>query len=199
MKSLIALLICINANHIFAKPIRGGQITHGSDVVECKNGNKKTYQILDIHEAMLRNENFDSLKKYDRHEIIKKIQDRLSAYGYSYEEFSKRLFTLQMFMEYHRGRLDNIEDESDYLIAENCKLHQLSVNYFRFDLVLIDTMYWTKLDEINKAAFFVHETLYSIDKKYNYSNSKNTRALVASMFADLAYDERQKRKGLDDL
>lgn len=52
--------------------------------------------------------------------------------------------------------------------------------------LVIDSHLWDRMDEINKAALFLHEAIYSLSRKINDDKTSHfTRMLVSKLFSDI--------------
>ncbi len=81
--------------------------------------------------------------------------------------------------------LEPVNDSFPVIGVKGCKIEQLA-RYLSSDELLIDGEIWAKLDETNKAALYLHETLYWRLRAAGATNSLRARRIVGYLMNDFS-------------
>lgn len=80
-----------------------------------------------------------------------------------------------------------VEDAALVAVPTQCSLEQLAV-YVDDSLLLIQRDLWEKMDASNKAALFLHEAIYRLDRYDGAKDSRRTRRLVGMALAGFPFE-----------
>ncbi len=78
-------------------------------------------------------------------------------------------------------KLRRMDDTGTLIKDENCESVQIAI--FHEDSLLMDKKLWMQLDYLNRAALWVHEMIYFLEREHGETNSISTRRLVGQMFS----------------
>ncbi|MFM6930212.1 MAG: hypothetical protein ACKOX6_17200 [Bdellovibrio sp.] len=159
---------------------------NGGDVVICTQPDgKKTYQLLDLYER-------------DRGPLLtlEKVPDNLSytdILEHSISRIGRQVPKIETALRYELEKLNTsvhfaadsqipeIQDEDSYVLASNCALRQLAVQWGNGShhgrIYLINAPYFQFLDEYNKAALILHELVYRL-VSFHYPDQNLTSRMV---------------------
>ena len=72
------------------------------------------------------------------------------------------------------------------VMKKGCALEQAAVLTTEEDAFIVSEEIWDTLDELNRSALQMHETIYLIDRKYNQADSSHfTRKVTAHLMSDI--------------
>lgn len=74
-----------------------------------------------------------------------------------------------------------IDDSHEVIKQSGCEPVQIAVYYE--STILIDKKLWDQLDNLSKAAVWMHELIYQTERESGRTNSISTRILVGQMFS----------------
>lgn len=187
----------------------GGGDSGGGSVVVCRNseGEIESVQLLDLFEGKIRHHHKHPSLNLDHTEILERLIPRLSfahfETGDSHwsfpEELREELYELKLKSEFlpHGVTLNQPTDlGSSYAIVvpDGCRVEAAGFREADGTFVIASTLY-EPMDEVNKAAFWLHEAVYSIYSRTNSLDSSEgtwpIRKLVSTVFA--------QNTGLSDL
>jgi hypothetical protein len=83
--------------------------------------------------------------------------------------------------------LVNLDDAEEIALPTGCKTEQLAV-YRENALLLINRDLWEALDTRNRAALFVHEGIYRLDRATEAKNSIYARKVTGHLFAEFHFE-----------
>jgi hypothetical protein len=75
-----------------------------------------------------------------------------------------------------------INDSFEIVVPKGCQIMQ-AARFEADDIVYVDSDIWSRLNEQNRAALVMHESLYWVLRLYGDQTSRRTRATVAHAFA----------------
>ncbi|HVK60010.1 MAG TPA: hypothetical protein VM432_00610, partial [Bdellovibrionales bacterium] len=75
-----------------------------------------------------------------------------------------------------------IDDSFEVMVPQGCKAEQLA-NYYSDDKIFINGPIWKMLTETGRAAIIVHEAVYAANRAVGATNSRQSRYVVAHLFA----------------
>lgn len=168
--------------------INGG----GGKGILCSRNGQETLEILDLHEA----EDY-GLKRLPNPATEEEAYDlaveKLAVHLWNpstialpkFKKLLKKEMQKKLLGNFHflkKGKkLRNINDANEVTAKEGCKPVQVAVYYESY--LLIDKRLWAMLDNLNKAALWIHELVYSVERQYGRTDSGSTRILVGQMFS----------------
>jgi hypothetical protein len=76
-----------------------------------------------------------------------------------------------------------VEDSFEVLLPRGCAGEQLA-NYYNDNLILISGDIWAQLSQTDRAALILHEAVYAVNRMAQASDSRQSRHVVANIFAD---------------
>jgi hypothetical protein len=82
--------------------------------------------------------------------------------------------------------LGDLDDSQPVIVPKGCKLERLALYDDRFDTLFLDSELWGKLDETDRAALLVHESVYHSLRTVGETTSDRTRYLVGWIASDQA-------------
>jgi len=184
-----------------AQGAAGGGDSGGGSVVVCRNsaGEIESVQLLDLFEGKIRHRHKHPVLNLHHMEILEGLIPRLSFAHFETneghwsftEELKEELNELKLKSEFlpHGVTLNQPTDlGSSYAIVvpDGCRVEAAGFREADGTFVIASTLY-EPMDEVNKAAFWLHEAVYSI---YTRSNSLDPsegtwpiRRLVSTVFA----------------
>lgn len=149
-----------------------GKITSAEtlDLFEGKNQFNLTYPgVSTNHNDLIK---FAKLKMIDNPIFLKQFNEILSD-----------VLTKLVFLPNGIG-LKATEDDFPIITKKGCKAEQLANYEDKEEKIYIDEEIYAKLSEYDKAAFFIHETIFKMDRiNHNQVKSINSRKLTANLLA----------------
>lgn len=199
MKSILAMtLLFLISNFAVAS---GTTIGNGGSGIVCFDENKKiiSAQILDLWEG----EALFNLKPIDDNRNFLKIAEQkiatlkeVNVFGDSLSSPTK-LFGSFKFLP--SGVPLQITGDVDSILAapQSCQFSQV-INYSNDGTIYVNSDIWNLLDNKNRAAFIVHESIYEFLRESSKAetNSRRTRKAVAYLFSNKSLEVQNTAKSL---
>lgn len=168
--------------------INGG----GGRGIRCKANGKETLESLDLFEARAVGLTLLSVPPTEEAALdlaIELLAKHLRSPGMiSHEEFVKVLkamlkkewLTKFRFLDGTKS-LRMINDSHEVIKQSGCEAVQIAVYYE--STILIDKKLWDQLDNLSKAAVWMHELVYHMERQNGRTNSISTRILIGQLFS----------------
>jgi hypothetical protein len=183
MKTYILLItLFLFSVSIFAGPITSG----GGMSVVCNFERGQQAYLLDYYEALsIYGE--DKVERATDNLLVdftKLVNNSYYLRGSSTENSPTdlKLMLDGFFSRVRWAQSDELPFLNDYgetvEIPDECSIKQLAIFYDETDLIYVDKNLWNKLDNMNKAAFVIHEAIYKVERQLGESTSKTTRSFV---------------------
>ncbi|MFL5814221.1 MAG: hypothetical protein ACJ763_11640 [Bdellovibrionia bacterium] len=180
---VLALLLAATTKTSYATKGEGGgsHAGNGGDVIYCANPlpGQKRIELLDLFESRFLRENVISLGEegWDYKRRINYVLDRLKrldAYrAQNYVDISSRFVEKS---EFTHEELPDISDSMHVLLPKGCVIRQIVIQrQYSEKTFLVNKPLWEMLDEENRAALVLHETIYWEALSLKQSDSVNTR------------------------
>lgn len=179
------LILLLGLPH-FAFAALGNDAGGGGNAVVCRDheGKISSAEVLDLFEARLLHQWKVPLSSESAENQARKIADRLGVINryYSIHTVLEKIMANARVLppEY---RLEPIEDSFPVIGVKGCRIEQLA-RYLSSDELLIDGEIWASLNETNKAALYLHETLYWDLRRVGASSSLRARRIVGYLMND---------------
>lgn len=178
MKVLILLSTLFFASSIFA-----GDKGNGGGAHICPN--EGTIQMYDLYEGYTRYnltpsiDNSFSVEEYVQRALKKVMYDQ-PAVGLKLKEILEYLMDQGHLVVRYNLNIPLIEDANILVVNIGCSYEQLA-NWDNYSgNVLVKGEYFDRLDNVNKAALYLHEALYKFARDYqDATNSDEVRRTVA--------------------
>jgi len=174
----------------FPETKTGGVDGGGGKSVVCRNsdGSIKSAELLDLYEGRIfyklniPNSGIDSfILGQAKMETLAKGRSAQTATNF--RSMFTGIFARKNILPTGVGL--NPTEDSDHIITPRppCYIEQLAI--YKQDELFIDGDIWNALNETNKAALIVHETLYKFFRMFGETNSVRTRRHVAFVFSGI--------------
>ncbi len=87
-------------------------------------------------------------------------------------------------------KIPAVQDSNPKILpsAKNCSLEQIAVYRDGTNQVHFVGSVWNELNNVNKAALLIHESLYRVLREMNDTTSDRTRKMVAYLFGGLKFE-----------
>jgi hypothetical protein len=165
----------------------GNEAGNGGVSIVCRDqsGEIISAEILDIYEGR---EVYGRTYSYENLSFQTKIQLaqlKLTSYPGFLKRLQDKLTSAQantVFIPYG-SELEATNDALPLIKKKGCKFEQLA-NYTRNGELLISQEIYSKLDNTNKAALYVHEAAYTLRRNSGDTDSQKSRRLVAHLMAE---------------
>ncbi len=190
MKFLIALILSIPSFSFAAGVLNGG----GDKGIVCRDSDQEIISVetLDLYEARVQ---YGLEVKVKSDSYIKMAIEVLTILGAGRgPEFTKQIITLALRIDRIKKlvpegtSLQILDDSYEIVTPKNCQIEQLA-NYVNNGLILVSGEMWHALDEVNKAALIVHETIYyEFRTETGATNSIHARKAVAYGFSGVVLE-----------
>lgn len=190
------MVTLFSMNTTMARDLEGPKVGNGGGAWACKLRNQiKWIEILDLFEAR---EEFglEQVDFYDKgfKEIVEFVKTDLqeSGQGKFFKDLDFYIKKVYKSTGFIKSVLRDTED-SFYRIspeAETCpggivKYIQVA-NFIDEENLYIRKLYWSRMDEINRAALVLHEAIYFVlREKLGDTNSTRTRRIVGLIFSNI--------------
>ncbi len=190
MKFLIALLIVVSSINCIAGVLNGG----GGKAVVCRDLDQKikSVETLDLYEGRVQYGLGVHIKSDSYLNMATEVLTTLGR-GRG-PDFTKDLVSTALRIDRIKRllpagtSLQNIDDSNEVVAPDHCKIEQLA-NYIDQSMILVNGEMWGTMDEVNKAALIVHETLYYYFRFLAGANSSaHARKAVAYGFSGLVLE-----------
>jgi hypothetical protein len=203
----IKLLILI---FIFYFEARAGEKGNGGYSVVCRDLFSKiiSAEVLDIYEGRILFKRSYAVDMNSVEEIIDIAKKRLSQHPKFLSKLEEELSLISQNLIYipDGNELQPTDDAFPPIKKKGCQFEQLA-NYTSVGEVLISQEIFERLDNVNKAALFIHEAVYAVRRKaVGETNSQISRRITAQLLAlnpdqsaidrwvgDTVYRPREKR------
>lgn len=183
-KKLVVLAGVLTFTSVMSFAWAGG-VGNGGVSVVCRDAQKKiiSAEVLDLYEGSV-----CYGKKYnnvlDAETKIELAQLKLAKNPHLLARFQDELANVRTIMHFipKGNSLTPTNDAFPKIIKDGCNFEQLA-NYTNDGELLISQEIYDELDEVNKAALFVHETIYANFREDGDEDSQRARKLTAEMLA----------------
>lgn len=190
MKSLFVLLLLPLLS--FA-----GEKGNGGYAIVCRDnsGEITSAELLDIYEGRVLYKRSYAVDMNSTSELIEVAKSRIGDYGSFLNKLNKELSLINQNLIFipNGNELEPTDDAFPPIKKKGCQFEQLA-NYTNIGEVLVSQEIYDNLDNVNKAALFIHEAVYAIRRKaVGDENSQISRRIVAQLMAtnpDTAVIER---------
>lgn len=185
MKLLILLVFLIPS--AFAWRGGGKDGGNGGIVIVCRDrvtGTITQAQLLDLYEGnLLFTRNYET--SLDHQSLIDRALERLSRYPQLKKLLLNELalVTKDIVMIPKGNVLVLTEDAFPSVKPAECDFEQVA-HYTSDGMLLISFEIFEKLNEVSRAALYLHEALYSLNRKMGETSSQRTRRVIAQLVAD---------------
>lgn len=164
-----------------------GDKGNGGYSVVCRNDNGQitSAELLDIYEGRVIYKKNYAVNLNTVEELIQIARHNLIGHGVFLAKLDKELkiVTENIYFIPEGNELEPTDDAFPPIKKKGCKFEQLA-NFQDSGELLISEEIYNHLDNINKAALFLHEAIYSYRRKaLAEETSVNTRKLVAQLLA----------------
>lgn len=199
MKSILAMtLLFLISNFAVAS---GTTIGNGGSGIVCFDENKKiiSAQILDLWEG---NALFNLKPVDDSRDFLRIAEQKIATlkevnvFGDSLSSPTK-LFNSFKFLPSGVPLQTTGDIDSILAAPQSCQFSQV-INYSNDGTIYVNSDIWNLLDNKNRAAFIVHESIYEFLRKSSKAetNSRRTRKTVAYLFSNISLEVQNTAESL---
>lgn len=191
MKALGLFLILISSLAMAGDKGNGGY----SIVCRDNDGPITSAEILDVYEGRILYKRNFAVDQNSVEDLVNVALARVDYWGAFANKLKKEIALIEknMILIPEGNELELTDDAFPPIKKKGCKFEQLA-NYTNSGEVLVSQEIFDRLDNVNKAAMFIHEALYSIRRKsVGDTTSQTTRKFTAHLLAlnpDTALIER---------
>ncbi|MCB9073873.1 MAG: choice-of-anchor D domain-containing protein, partial [Bdellovibrionaceae bacterium] len=194
MKTGISLILFLFSISVFALPPfdpgDGADSSGGGIAVVCRNPDQTitSVEMLDLYEGrVIYGLNIqapgktvpDSLKVIkDKLKVVFKNVPMGKTPAYYIDKAQKDFKLLPP-----DAALVPVNDGAELVIPTNCTLEQLAL-YKNNTYLLVNSVLWNQMDDLNKAALFAHEGIYTHERELGDKTSQRSRKIVAHLFSE---------------
>jgi len=168
----------------------GTSVGNGGVTVVCRNlkGTILSVQLLDLFEGEnLKPKLLYSKKSFSSDEFIRIAEDRMKSNPTFLKVFQAELMNVRSNVV-ELNKLVGLQPTNDAFPVINkkgCKFEQLANYRDQENTIYLDREISDQLDQLNKAAFYVHEVSYSLSRRHaKDTNSIRARKLTMHLLAD---------------
>lgn len=175
---------------LIAFSVLAGEKGNGGYSIVCRDESKQitSAELLDIYEGRILYKRTYAVDQNSMEELIQRGKERVQNFGYFLTKLEKELKLIEqneVFIPIG-NELEPTDDAFPVIRKTGCKFEQLA-NYTDSGELLISQEIFDHLDNINRAALYLHEAIYSIRRKsVGDVTSKVTRKMVAHLMANNA-------------
>lgn len=182
VKASLIFLLFLSVN-IFAGNEGGG----GYAVVCRDNQNEITnVKMLDLYEAEYAYQvnvwNKSNDTKAIVNEAFNKLNNSMDQADVHLLPIVNRIYKIARFVP-KVAKPATIDDVDPIIIPTECSMEQVAL-YVNDELLLIDLEVWEMMDNTNKAALYIHEAVYRLERYSGAKSSRRARKVVAHTFSD---------------
>ncbi len=164
-----------------------GDKGNGGYSIVCRDADNKitSAELLDIYEGRILYKRSYAVDLNTVEDLIEVAKSRLTQWELFSKKLQREIDVIEQNAIYipEGNELEPTDDAFPPIKKTGCKFEQLA-NYTNSGEVLISQEIFDKLDNVNKAAMFVHEAVYSIRRKsLGDTTSQISRRLVAHLMA----------------
>ncbi len=169
--------------------LAGGESSGGGGAAVCRDNNKKivSAQLLDLYEGVVRfNYNIPQINQSAKDQILNalsKINDPLLKQ--LIKQTIVQIIDSVTFLPLGVGMAPTTDLGEEYavVVPEGCAIEP--IGFYESDGTLkISRSVYNALSETNRAAFFMHESIYKIARDLSYKkDSSESRKTVAAVFS----------------
>lgn len=164
-----------------------GDKGNGGYSIVCRDneGPITSAELLDIYEGRILYKRNFAVDQNSVEDLVQVAKERLKEWGLFADKLQKEIDLIEKNMVFipEGNELEPTDDAFPAIKKKGCKFEQL-VNYTDEGEVYISKEIFDKLDNVNKAAMFIHEAVYSIRRKsLGDTTSQISRRLVAHLMA----------------
>lgn len=182
MKSfMLAGLLTLSLSAIAGDKGNGGY----SVVCRSEQGQITSAELLDIYEGRVIYKKNYAVEQNTVEDLVEIAKSRVANYAAFSNKLNRELKLVNENIIFipAGNELEPTDDAFPPIKKQGCKFEQLA-NYQDSGELLVSQEIFDHLDNVNKAALFVHEALYSYRRKaLGETTSKNTRRLVAQIIS----------------
>lgn len=178
-----------------------GDKGNGGYSIVCRDneGPITSAEILDMYEGRILYKKTYAVDQNSVEDLINLALSRVDYWGAFAGKLKKEIELVEknMIMIPEGNELELTDDAFPPIKKKGCKFEQLA-NYTNSGEVLVSQEIFDRLDNVNKAAMFIHEAIYSIRRKsLGDTTSQVTRKFTAQLLAQNP-DEAQIEKLIAD-
>jgi hypothetical protein len=164
-----------------------GDKGNGGYSIVCRDsaGTITSAELLDIYEGRILYKRNFAVDQNSVQDLIDVATSRLGEWGLFADKLQKEIALIEQNSIYipAGNELEPTDDAFPPIKKVGCKFEQLA-NYTNSGEVLISQEIFDRLDNVNKAAMFIHEAVYSIRRKaLGETTSQISRKLVAHLIS----------------
>ncbi|MDB2447379.1 hypothetical protein N9W79_02005 [bacterium] len=176
----------------------GGIDGGGGNAVVCRDNTQKIYSatLLDIYEWQVLEgiepepfpeQSYESLALSAAYKVSKGLMDDIDESSGGEGQVVKKLWELFKSKRLINSKLLPNQDSGHFILPQGCEIEPLARYQVRTDKLYINKEIWEALDETNKAALMVHESLYYFNRLFGEQNSDRVRKAVAKAFSGVEF------------
>lgn len=164
-----------------------GEKGNGGYAIVCRDNNNQitSAELLDIYEGRVLYKRSYAVDMNSTDELIELAKTRIGDFGSFLNKLNKELSFINQNLIFipNGNELEPTDDAFPPIKKKGCQFEQLA-NYTNLGEVLISQEIYDHLDNINKAALFIHEAVYAIRRKaVGDETSQVSRRIVAHLMA----------------
>lgn len=164
-----------------------GEKGNGGYSVVCRDnsGMITSAELLDIYEGRILYKRAYAVDMNSVEELIEIAKSRLAEHGGFLSKLEKELSAIHQNLIFipDGNELQPTDDAFPPIKKKGCQFEQLA-NYTNAGEVLVSQEIYDRLDNVNKAALFIHEAVYAIRRKaVADTNSQVSRRITAHLMA----------------
>lgn len=186
MKALGIILLMMSSLG-FARDASAGDKGNGGYSIVCRDdaGTITSAELLDIYEGRIIYKKSYEVNQSSVEELVNFGLSRIEYWGSFNSKVQKQIDLIEknMIMIPEGNELEPTDDAFPPIKKKGCKFEQLA-NYTNSGEVLVSQEIFDHLDNVNKAAMFIHEAIYAIRRKTaGDTTSQISRKFTANLLA----------------
>ncbi len=195
MKALSIFLIMMSSL------VYAGDKGNGGYSIVCRDneGPITSAELLDIYEGRILYKKSFVVDQNSVEDLVNVALERVKGWGEFYSILQKEIHLVEknMILIPEGNELEPTDDAFPPIKKKGCKFEQLA-NYTNSGEVLVSQEIFDHLDNVNKAAMFIHEAIYSIRRKIlGDTTSQASRKFTAQLMAQ-NFDQTQIERMVSD-
>lgn len=164
-----------------------GEKGNGGYAIVCRDntGHITSAELLDIYEGRVLYKRSYAVDMNSTEELMELAKTRIGEYGSFLNKLNKELSLINQNLIFipNGNELEPTDDAFPPIKKKGCQFEQLA-NYTNLGEVLVSQEIFDHLDNVNKAALFIHEAVYAIRRKaVGDTTSQVSRRIVAHLMA----------------
>ena len=164
----------------------GGIDGGGGNAVVCYDDQDQieSVEMLDLYEGKILYSRLFSELEVSFQQKIEELSNAIYGAG-NFDIFNFRYSQVESGLKFLPAgvRLKEIQDSSHIFIPPSCKIEQLA-NYYNDQNIFVVSDFYSKMDDLNKFALLLHETIYSLERDNGVTNSRYARRVVSHLLSD---------------